>query len=691
MQRCSVRPWRVAAWSGVLASLLSASPCWAQDSVPLFPDSGQPAAGSTLDPAEQDVLNMDLDQLSRADVVVPAMDTLVSTVTRQESTVGRSPAAIYVITQEMIQRSGALTIPDVLRMVPGVEVAQISAGQWAITIRGFNGRLANKLLVQIDGRTVYTQSFSGVFWDMNDLVLQDIERIEVIRGPGAIVWGANAMNGVINIITKRAQDTQGLLVSSGTGTEERSLNILRYGGQIGDDLYWRVYGKQFDRDQGYSPDTDFDEWRQARGGFRADWKLSDCDAITVQGDYYEGDTGQFQKGVVPGPPFFVDLAQDTSVRGQDYLSRWTHTIDDDTQWGLQVFFDDWERAEPLATNGQRTFDVDYQFRFAWDRYQHYIVGAGYRHIEDHLFVNPDDGSATPSVLTTRLYSCFVQDELTLEEDRWYLIGGCRFEHNDFSGFEYQPSIRLLHLPSERQSVWAAVSRAVRTPNRIDQSLEITSFLSPIGPTFGRFTGDDNVASEDLLAFELGYRAQPTDDFSWDLVGFYNHYEHIIAAAQVGAPFFDPSLGGFVIPFTFDNLYSGDSYGAELASTFQVNPNWQLSGSYSLLYLDIHAPPDNLIQGSSPKDQIYIRSSWNPRRDTQVDLIGRYVDNLPALGVPSYVTMDVRFAWRPFKNLEWVVAGRNLTDSPHTEYHNVLEGAISTEVRPEVYTTLTWTH
>lgn len=679
------------AWSGALASLFYASLCWGQNSVPLFQDSKPPTSSANLDPVEQDVLDMDLDQLSRADVVVPAMDTLVSTVTRQESTVGRSPAAIYVITQEMIQRSGALTIPDVLRMVPGVEVAQIDANKWAVSIRGFNGRVANKLLVQIDGRTVYTQSFSGVFWDMNDLVLQDIERIEVIRGSGAIVWGANAVNGVINIITKRAQDTQGLLVSSGTGTEERSLNIVRYGGQTGDDLYWRVYGKQFDRDQAYSPDTDFDDWRQGRGGFRADWMLSDCDALTVQGDFYEGDSGTFQTVPVPAPPFIVDLVGDTSVRGQNYLTRWTHAIDEDTEWGLQVFYDHWERGEPIGDNGQTTFDVDYQLRFPWGQNQHFVVGAGFRQIHDHILFDPRAGSVNPPFLTTRLYSCFIQDEITLDEDRWYLIAGSRFEHNDFSGFEYQPSVRMLFLPSERESVWAAVSRAVRTPNRIDQSLEFTTFLSPIGPTYAQFTGDDNVASEELLAFELGYRAQPTDDFSWDLVGFYNHYDNIIANVSAGAPFFDPSLGGFVIPFVAANIYKADSYGAELASTFQVNPNWQLSGSYSLLYLDIHAPPDNLIQGSSPNNEVYVRSSWNPSCDTEVDLIGRYVDNLPAIGIHSYVTMDVRFAWKPYKNLEWAVVGRNLLDSPHAEFSEAQAGVIGTEVQSEVYTTLTWTH
>jgi iron complex outermembrane receptor protein len=680
-----------AACGGALAVFVSVAVCAAQAQLENSAEAERPAELPGLDSAEQDVLDMDLEQLSRADVVVPAMDTVVSTVSRQESTIGRSPAAVFVITPEMIRRSGATNIPDLLRMVPGVEVARIDANKWAITIRGFNSRFANKLLVQIDGRTVYAQSFSGVFWDMQDVVLQDIERIEVIRGPGATVWGANAVNGVINIITKQAKDTQGPLVSGGAGTEERGFSTVRYGDRIGDDFHWRVYGKQFERDGGYFADGEFDDWRQARGGFRADWTPSDCDTFTIQGDFYEGASGTFAIGSSAAPPVSVNRIADTPVRGQNYLIRWTRVIDDQSDWTMQAFYDEWNRGEPFAENGQQTFDLDFHRRFPWGHRHNVIVGAGFRDIDDHIFFDPVVGAITPAVLDTNLFSYFVQDEIMLEEDRWYLIAGSKFEHNDFTGFEYQPSVRLLHLPSERESVWAAVSRAVRTPNRIEHHVTVNDLLSPIGPVYIQTSGDESVVAEELLAFEAGYRAQPTDDFSWDLAGFYNNYQNVVAVSPAGAEFFDPGLGALVIPLAYSNSASADSYGFELASTYRVNPQWELSGSYSLLYLDVDEPAGSLIQGSSPHNQVFLRSSWNPRCDMEVDLIGRYVDNLPARGVSSYLTMDVRIAWRPYKNLEWAVVGRNLLDSPHAEFTDELAGTIGTEVQPEVFTMLTWSY
>jgi iron complex outermembrane receptor protein len=677
-----------ALWGLALTVLLGITPCGgqelrpdqAQDDLPGLPDLKSP---------EQDVLGMDLEQLATADVVVPAMDVAVSSVSRQESTIGRSPAAVFVITPEMIRRSGATTVPELLRMVPGVEVAHIDANKWAISIRGFNGRFADKLLVQIDGRSVYVQSFSGVFWDTQDVVLQDIERIEVIRGPGATVWGANAVNGVINIITKQAKDTQGLLVVGGTGTEERGFSTVRYGGQLGDDLHWRVYGKQFERDGGFFPGAEFDDWRQGRGGFRADWTPTPCDTITLQGDFYEGVSGGGDEISFPTAPFLRTFFHDTDVRGQNYLARWTHVISEDSDWSLQAYYDSFERVDFDVSDGQQTFDLDFQYRFPMGQRHNVICGAGFRDIDQHFF-----GTFTvetiPPLRSTDLYSCFVQDEITLEEDRWYLIAGSKFEHNDFTGFEYQPSLRLLHLPSERESVWAAVSRAVRTPSRVDHDFLIHGASAPFVPVFVQIRGDDSIVAEELLAFEIGYRAQPTDEFAWDVAGFYNNYENLVGVVSGGLPFFQPGLGT-IVPLRFANSQSADTYGAELTSSYKVNPKWELTGSYTLLYMDVHAGDGDLTEGSSPHNQLYVRSSWTPRCDLEFDLIGRYVDSLPALGVHSYVTMDARIAWKPRRNLEWAVVGRNLLDSKHLEFVDALAGQFSTEVQREIYTTLTWTY
>jgi iron complex outermembrane receptor protein len=635
------------------------------------------------------LLDMDIDQLSRVDVTSPLMSEEVTSVARQSSTVGKSPTAIFVITPEMIARSAANNIPDVLRMAPGVQVAQIDADKWAISIRGFNNLYAGKLLVQIDDRQVYSQFFSGVIWSNQDVVLQDVERIEIIRGPGATVWGSNAVNGVINIITKPAKDTQGWLVVGGAGTEWRDFSTIRYGGQVGDDFHWRAYGKQFEVDDGIFPGGGDDDWREQRGGFRSEWTPSCDDTFTAEGDVFDSNSDNAQTFAFPTPPFVATPRFNSHDFGQDCILRWTHIIDDDSDWSVQAYYDNFGRETPFANLDQRTYDVDFVYRFPIGDAHNVVCGAEYRRIDDHFF--GDFGlSLDPVRRSTNLFTYFIQDQITLVDDEWFFIAGSKFEHNDFTGFEFQPSVRLLYTPSERASAWAAISRAVRTPNRFDQGLTFNQFAGP-GPTFARITGNRDLQSEDLLAYELGYRAQPTEQFSWDLALFYNDYSDLSGTQSLGPPFFDPSIPGIIVPLTLDNNATADTYGGELTSTYQVRKDWQVTGSYSLLYMDVHATATDITQGSSPVNQAYLRSSWDFRRDWQLDVIGRYVDNLPAIGVPSYTTMDVRLAWRPCKNLEWAVVGRNLIDSPHTEFVDTFSGIVGTKVPPQVYTTLTWTY
>jgi len=679
-----------AIWGSALAVLIGVSPCVAQGGLQNPADASPSDEMPSPDASVDDLIDMDLDQLSQVDVLVPAMDTVVTSVSRQESTVGRSPTAVFVITQEMIRRSAANNIPDLLRMVPGVDVAQISADTWAISIRGFNGQYASKLLVQIDGRAVYSQLFSGVFWDVQDYPLEDIDRIEVIRGPGATVWGANAVNGVINIVTKRAADTQGLLVRAGGGSEDRQFSTVRYGGQAGEDVYWRVYGKQFERDGGYFSDGAFDDSRQGRGGFRSEWTPSDSDVFTLQGDCYEGFSGQLSTQSFPTAPYVRDLRFDDRAFGQNILSRWTHTIDDDTDWALQTYFDRAGRTTEIGSPLQATLDVDYQYHFHVGEEHNVICGAGYRHIDDQL-LGTFAISLDPAFRSTNLFSYFIQDEIMLQEDLWYLVAGSKFEHNDFSGFEYQPSVRLLYTPTERKTWWGAVSRAVRTPSRANQNLVFHQFVSPFGPTFVETLGDPSPVSEALLAYELGYRTQPTDEFAWDLALFYNDYTRLVGVGPLGAPFFDPSIPAVVIPIELANNRTGDTFGAELSASYRLNPDWEISGAYTLLQMEVFTGNQIPIEGVSPNNQVYIHSAWNLPHDWEFDLIGRYVDSLPALGVSSYTTMDARFAWQPRKNLEWAVVGRNLLDSPHLEFADIEGGTASTEVQAQVFTSLTWTY
>ncbi len=657
-------------------------------------NSGGVDAGSLdklLDLAEKDV-----GQLSQVKVGghtgSPSLDMPVTSVAHQASTVGKSPAAVFVITNEMIRRSGAQNIPDALRMVPGIQVAQISSDEWAVSARGFNSQYSNKLLVQIDGRTVYDLFFGGVIWDVQDLILEDVERIEVIRGPGATIWGANAVNGVINIITKKAQDTQGLLIQGGAGTHERGYTNARAGGKIGQDLYYRVYGRCFDRGPSYAPDgnTAPDEWRQGRSGFRMDYDAGQSDAMTLQGDYYDGKTVTLTPNQVPIPPDYSVSSNAGHVTGENILYRWKHTLDEDTDWTFQTYYDRTQRHYfyPTYALDRDLFDLDFQHRFPLGNRNEIIWGCGYRFTQDSFqpdgfFINVD-----PPTRFDNYFSYFLQDQITLVEDRWYLTGGSKFEHNPYTIFEFQPTVRLLWTPTERHSIWGAVSRAVHTPTRQTDNANVT--LPPIYPgvpVFPVALGNRDLQSEELLAYELGVRVQATERFSWDLAMFYNQYDKIFSFSPP-----DQQL-----PYIFqyyENGMSGETYGAELAMNYTVNEQWRLQCAYTYIRLFLHTEPgqSNYVNpGETPINQLYLQSSWDLGNHWQFDLIGRYVDTvIPSLApqIPSYITFDTRLAWHKNKNLEVAVVGRNLARGYYSEFAPT-SSSVEYKVGPEVYGQITW--
>ena len=551
----------------------------------------------------------ELELLLQEPVIAPALQQQVTTVSRQESTVGRSPTAVYVITNEMIRRSGARSVPEALRMAPGVQVAKINSSTWAISIRGFNSKFTNELLVQIDGRSVYSPNFGGTFWDVFDYPLEDIERIEVIRGPGATVWGDNAVNGVINIITKRARDTQGGLISGGAGTEEKGFSTVRYGGQLGRDIHYRIYAKHFERDEGafgmptgdsFVPGTPIgitephDDWRQFRTGIRIDWEPNCCDSLTLQGDFYEGHTGlrSFQPDPTVPPPFIRSVDDDERVTGGFAMLRWTRELYEQSNWQFQVYYDRAERHSQFFDLATDTVDVDFQHTFPVGCNQQIIWGLGYRWYDE---VETFGRFATSVVPPDRMFdvpSAFVQDEITLVEDQLYFTAGCKFSHNDFSGFEYQPSGRVLWAIDERRVAWAAVSRAVATTPRVVNDLRFPGLpVGAIGPSplmpflIG---GGGTLGSEDLLAFEAGYRAQPHDSFSWDVAAFYNNYNDIRGTtADSGGIFLFPGPpSAFFIPTTFNNDVDVRTYGFEVSGKVELNSCWRMSGHYSFLKIDL---------------------------------------------------------------------------------------------------------
>lgn len=668
---------RLGAWIVVAALCLctaSIDDADAQDS--------EPVAAS-----EEKFEDLDLEQLSKVDVVVPALDVVVSTVSRQESTVGKSPAAVFVITGDMIRRSGARSIPEALRMAPGVQVARIDASKWAISIRGFNGRFANKLLVQIDGRSVYTPLFGGVYWDVQDVVLEDVERIEVIRGPGATVWGANAVNGVINIITKKAADTQGVLISGGGGNEERGFATVRYGGQLGADTHYRIYGKYVDRDRGFSTTGISDDWRMRRFGGRLDWQPTCCDTLTLQGDYYNGFAGQ--QAVIPDAMSISrTVDDDVHLVGGNVLLRWTREISDESDWALQFYYDRTERRDTVQGENRDTYDIDFQHRLPAGPCHDLIWGWGYRWSRDVFNTDPLTLDFGPG-RTLDLFSAFVQDEITLREDLLYLTLGAKFENNDFTGFEVQPSIRVLWTPTPQQSVWAAVSRAVRTPSRVDHRFSNNFPISLMPPTYLRILGNPAFESEELIAYELGYREQTTDDFSWDVALFYHDYDKLTAYVPQ-TPISPPPV--LILPQIPTNRMMGETYGVELTAAWQLTPCWRVSAAYSFLQIQLHAEAGTGAgsedgEGKSPHNQVYFQSSWDLAHDMEFDLMVRYVDELSAISVPSYLTMDLRWGWRPCRDLEVAIVGQNLLDSHQLEFTGT--DTIGTEVQRGVYGIVTW--
>jgi iron complex outermembrane receptor protein len=662
-----------------------------------------PAEQAPIGPGPQDILKMDVDQLAQLDVVAPDLQTVVSTVTRNESSVARSPAAVYVITGDMIRRSGARTIPDILRLVPGMHVARMDANKWAISSRGFTDRFADKLLVQIDGRTVYTPLFSGVYWDVQDLLLEDIERIEVIRGPGASVWGANAVNGVINIITKKSSETQGTFVEAGAGTEERGFAGARYGGKFSDRTSFRVYGKWFERDGGHLPlggssfaPDEPDDWRQARTGFRIDSTPNECDLLTLQGDYYNGYSGEGVR--LPGsfPPSFRQIVRDDNhVEGGNLLARWSRTIDEDSDWSAQVYYD---RTERHATGysffeDRDILDFDFQHRFPVG-FRHSVTwGFGYRYTEDFIGNQPFYLGFDPSQRADDLFSYFVQDEIEIVPEKVHFLVGSKFEHNDYSGFEYQPTGRVVWQPNVRTAVWGAISRAVRSPSRADSDVRYTKLYSilpgPI-PQFALIEGNPDFESEGVMTYEIGLRRQPTRQFYWDISVFYNNYDDVRAYFPF-SPYLGTTPGGWpaiFVPVTFVNGVEAETYGFEWMGSYDLNPCWTIRGGYSFLRMNIEPAPDTLPaseEGGSPRNTYFLWLSGKPLPRWEADFIVRYVDNVPAVNADRYCVGDVRLAYQIRKYAEIFVVGRNLFDSAHREWSRAdfLE-ITGTEVQTEVF-------
>jgi len=637
-------------------------------------------------PSASEEKDIELEQWMQQDVREDSrMDTTITSVGRRNQRLSETAAAAYVITQDDIRRSGATNIPDVLRMVPGLDVVRVDSNKWAVGSRGFNGRLANKLLVLMDGREVYSPTFGGVYWEVQDTSLHDIERIEVIRGPGASLWGANAVNGVINIITQSAHKTTGGRLTAGGGTYEKKFGSFRYGAYLDKNTTGRVWAQGFNRGSfdNVASASNNDAWDMARTGFRLDRDARQGSSFTLLGNAYSGTPGQTTIMPSLSPPYSQWLSDRVATSGFNLLGRWKKALSLDSEMSLQGYYDHTYRRELFTVEERNTFDLEFQHHFHWGERQELTWGLGYRLSQDRIGNTPYN-LVDPNQTNRQLFSAFLQDDISLIENTLTLTLGAKLQHNDYTGVEGQPNLRLLWIPVDKHTFWGAISRAVRTPARAERDLRTFAYmvppLTPQNPSSFPvgFTaqGNRNYRAEELLAYELGYRFQPKGSLSFDIALFYNDYDSLRSFDSLHPELqFQPYVNAIV---AYGNQIKARTYGAEGLLNWRPLPWCSLEMAYSWLKMDVRGAPGIISPetGTSPQQQLSTRTSFDLGKDLDWDLWFRFVDRLPLQGtlspgvaaaVPGYVTLDSRLAWRPYSGIELSVTGQNLLDGRHLEF------------------------
>lgn len=662
------------------------------------------AADPQGDAGQQDLKQLSLEQLSQIEVTTP---------TKEPEKAFRTAAAIYVITSDDIRRAGITEIPEALRLAPGVEVERIDSNKWAIGIRGFGSRLSRSVLVLIDGRTVYTTLFAGTYWEVQDTMIQDVDRIEVIRGPGGTIWGPNAVDGVINIITKKAKDTQGTLVSAGGGNEEQGFLNMRYGGAKGDNLHYRIYAKTFTRGPEFHWDNrNFDDWRSAQGGFRVDWDRDPTDSVTVQGDMYDEAAGESVVANSYTKPYQQVLDQNALLSGGNVMFRWNRQQGEGRNFELQAYYDRTNRREPNLKDVRDTYDLDFTQHWRLLTRNDITWGLGARFIHAHDPVIVSGLTFLPTERTDRLLTAFLQDQVSLINNKLALIVGSKFLNTNFTNYAPEPSARLLWTPSKNITIWAAATHAVRTPSDAEENFSLLGLVEvlPSGtPYFARFNPNPNFRPEQMNGYELGYRQMFGKGVYVDVAGFFNHYHNLFSEDIIGSPFLEdtPSPPHFLLPADFGNGLIGQTKGVEIAPEWRPTENWRLRGSYSYLHMNIEKGTNSRdigtapgIMGSSPQHMVSAQSSLDITRYLQFDVDFRHVSALPGQSVSTtyfvqaYSTADTRLGWQVNKQWEVSLVGRNLLQPHHPEFAsdpaaNGVDSAL-VGIRRSGYIELTWT-
>jgi iron complex outermembrane recepter protein len=581
------------------------------------------------------------------------MNIMVTSASRTPERLTETASAIQVITNQDIRRSAVTRLPEALRLVPNLQVAQSGSNEWGISARGFNGApisggsLANKLLVMIDGRSVYTPLFGGVFWDVQNVLLEDIDRVEVVSGPGGVLWRANAVNGVINVLSKSTRETQGIYVSGSAGTYMKAHSAVRYGSRIGENTYYKVYGMRYDYNSTelINGENARDEWNFTQGGFRIDFTGSEKNTLTLQGDLYAGNANE---------------TNITDFNGLNFLSRWKHNFTSRTEFTIQAYVDQTYRK--IGTSGLKenlvTYDVDADFRFTPGQRNKILMGAAYRHMEDKT--KSPANTFTPQNRTLQLLSVFIQDEIEIIQDKLELTLGIKLLNDDYSGLNYHPTARIAWTPSFKQTIWSAVSQAVRTPTRFD-----------VDPTIFTLVDHPEFKSEKVTAYELGYRWHPVRTYNISVTGFYNQYTDLRSLNMTENP---------MVPFVFGNNLEAESWGIELAGRVILLTWWRVRGGYTYLQKDFTITAENVLPGTElveaidPNHQVLLHSIMDLPNGFQLDIVGRYVDVLPMVAVgtlnipvtPAYYDVNARLAWA-YRFVTFSIAGKNLLAKSHREF------------------------
>lgn len=638
----------------------------------------------------------------------------VTSVSRTPEKLSSVAAAVTVITADDMRRAGVTSLPEALRLAQGLHVARLDASKWAIASRGFNAQFVGYLLVLVDGRSVYSPLFSGVFWEIQDLLLDDIDRIEVIRGPGATMWGANAVNGIINVITRPAGDTQGALVRLGAGTEERAFAALRHGAPLGETGHVRAYVKLSDRNASADAagNAAHDGWSSAHGGFRADWELTHGTEASVRGGLYKVDADETLSLPVLAPPYDAVVEDRRSFVGGHLQGRWRRAWSGGEDLALQTYYEvsevegAWNQSEGPLRENRHTLDFDSQLRLAPIERHRVMSGVGYRVTRDRV-AELVDFYLVPPRRTDHLFSAFILDEVTLSDGRLHLSIGSKFEHNDYTGLEYQPSLRLLCRPRPNHSLWAAVSRAVRTPTRIEHDAHIIGGVIPPDdpvnpvevPIRVELQGSRQMRSTELLAWEAGYRADLPRFASLDIAGFYHVYDDLRTVEPTWTSY--DSLA--VIPhldlhYQAMNRMAGEAYGFEAMLDTRPAPRWRLRATYAWIGMDLRLDEDSRdpesggLDNEMPRHQWALRSTCDLRRHLGLDVGLRYTDQLTGLDVNGYADLDAHLHWQVRPGWQLSLVGRGLLQDRHLEFRK--KAFINTQasrVQREIYLASTWKH